>query len=293
MHGVVPYAEMGAYEALFDQQGMSFTRLAKLFRESGAKTPTDLVDSSTAADYASRALAELRSKGIRRFGIKVHGAGEYPLRLRDAKSPVELLYYRGWWNLLESRCIAIVGSRNPSEEGVLRAAQLTKNLVQDDFTIVSGLARGIDTAAHTTALEEKGRTVAVLGTPLSETYPRENKQLLEKIAEEFLVISQVPVCRHKSQSFRQNRLFFPERNKTMSAISEATIIVEAGETSGTLVQARAALEQGRKLYILDNCFRNKEITWPEKYERKGAIRISNYTQLRELLFAATAHTDKD
>ena len=89
--------------------------------------------------------------------------------------------------------------------------------------------------------------------------------------------------RYESQDYRYNRVFFPERNKTMSALTEATIIVEAGETSGTLIQARAALQQGRKLFILDNCFKNPDLTWPEKYAKKGAIRVRDYDDVRNAL----------
>ena len=81
----------------------------------------------------------------------------------------------------------------------------------------------------------------------------------------------------------QNRLFFPERNVTMSALTEATVIVEAGETSGTLIQARAALHQGRKLLILESCFQNRALTWPERFEKKGAIRVRDYDDIKRAL----------
>jgi DNA processing protein len=141
----------------------------------------------------------------------------------------------------------------------------------------------VDTAAHETAIAAGGRTIAVIGTPLSHVYPRENAELQRKIAREFLLITQVPLRRYESQDFRRNRFFFPERNITMSALTEATIIVEAGETSGTLIQARAALQQGRKLFILDSCFRNKKLTWPQKFADKGAIRVMDYDDIRRHL----------
>ena len=90
-------------------------------------------------------------------------------------------------------------------------------------------------------------TVAVIDKPLSHVYPKENAELQRKVASEYLIISQVPLRRYERQDYRKNRLFFPERNITMSALTEATIIVEAGETSGTLIQARAAVEEGRRL----------------------------------------------
>ena len=94
------------------------------------------------------------------------------------------------------------------------------------------------------------------------------------------MISQVPIKRYHEQNFRVNRIFFPERNATMSALSQATIIVEAGETSGSLIQARAALKQGRKLFILDSCFMNSNISWPHKYAEKGAIRVRDIDDIR-------------
>jgi DNA processing protein len=126
----------------------------------------------------------------------------------------------------------------------------------------------------------------VIGTPLSRVYPKDNAELQRKIAREFLLISQVPVKRYERQDYPRNRLFFPERNITMSALTEATIIVEAGETSGTLIQARAALNQGRKLFIFDNCFR-KGLSWPQKFADKGAIRVVDYDDIRKQLSPTT------
>jgi DNA processing protein len=113
--------------------------------------------------------------------------------------------------------------------------------------------------------------------------------LQRRIARDFLLISQVPVRRYEAQDYRMNRLFFPERNVTMSALTDATVIVEAGETSGTLVQARAALKQGRRLFILESCFNNPGITWPQKFAEQGAIRVRDYDDIREQLIPKTAH----
>jgi hypothetical protein len=139
---------------------------------------------------------------VARFGVRVFGAGEYPGKLRDADHPIALLYYRGWWDLVNSRSIAVVGTRSPSPEGERRARQLVNALVKDDFTIVSGLAKGIDRVAHETAIEAGGRTIAVIGTPINHAYPAENRDLQERIAREFLLISQVPVKRWQSQGPR-------------------------------------------------------------------------------------------
>jgi DNA processing protein len=283
---ISPLMEMGAYEALWDKPGTTFKTLSEKFAARPDAVPSDFVSATKAHEYADFVQMRFREADVTRFGVRIHGAGEYPQKLRDAAHPIELLYYQGWWDLVESRSVAVVGTREPTKDGIARATRLVKELVKDNFTIVSGLASGIDTIAHETAIEEGGRTIAVIGTPLSHVYPKDNAELQRKIAREFLLISQVPVKRYERQDYRRNRLFFPERNITMSALTEATIIVEAGETSGTLIQARAALNQGRKLFILDNCFR-KGLSWPRKFADKGAVRVVDYDDIRKNLSPKT------
>ncbi len=270
---ISPRREMGAYEALFMEQGATFKRLAEKFASDPSALPSDFVEPQHADASASKVIKKLFTSGIRQFGVRINKAGDYPKKLRDAKHPVELLYYQGTWELSEMRGLAVVGSRKPSEDGKRRAARLSRELVERGFSVVSGLASGIDATAHRSALEAKGRTIAVIGTPLGEYYPKENRDLQDHIATEHLLISQVPILRYEVQPFQHKRHYFPERNATMSALTEGTIIVEAGETSGTLTQARAALYQGRKLFILDSCFRNPKITWPARFEKEGAIRV--------------------
>jgi len=282
---ILPARELGAYEALWVQEGASFKRLAETFRAHPGSVPSDFVSKADAKQYSRLALGSIKAEGIKHFGIRVHGAGEYPEKLRDAEHPAELLYFQGNWDLTSSRCVAIVGTRKPSDEGARRAAKLARSLVKEGFTVVSGLAQGVDTVAHTTAIEAGGQTIAVLGTPITGYYPPENKALQQRIADDYLVISQVPIVRYSRQTFRGNRLFFPERNATMSALTEATVIVEAGETSGTLIQARHAIQQQRKLFILDSCFRDPKLTWPAKYVERGAIRVTDFDEVVKHLAA--------
>ena len=273
---ISPLRELGAYEALWLEPKASFKTIAERFERDPAALPSDFVPPARAEQAYREAIAVLTKFGVNRFGIRIHGAGDYPASLRDAKEPVELLYYRGAWELAYSPCVAVVGTRQPSEEGVRRAQRVTKLLVEGGFTVVSGLATGIDTIAHQTAMQLDGRTIAVLGTHIGASYPKENKSLQSEIAARHLVISQVPILRYERDGATNptaNRWFFPERNKTMSALTRATIIVEAGETSGTLVQARAALQQGRKVLLLDSLFERPGLTWPAKFVEQGAIRV--------------------
>lgn len=266
--------EMGAYEYLWQQPSSNTKRLAELFESHPGSLPSDLVDEELAQRAAEEVVQHFVNRGIKRFGVRINGTQDYPSRLRDAVEPVEMLYFLGSWELAESpRRVAVVGTRKVSDDGAARTRKLVRELVKRDFTIVSGLAQGVDTIAHTTAIDNGGRTIAVIGTPISEVYPKENADLQRRLASEYLVVSQVPVLRYRAQGARINRFFFPERNKTMSAMTEATIIVEASETSGTLTQARAALAQGRRLFILESNFHNPAITWPEKFEKLGAIRV--------------------
>lgn len=272
---IQPFYEMAAYEALWKDCN-SFKKIADLFREYPDSKPSDFIRPEEIIEMKTFIQNQFQDKGIENVGIRINGCLDYPERLRDANNPIEAFYFRGNWELIEHpKRVAIVGSRNVSDDGIKRTRKLTKLLVENGYTIVSGLAKGVDTIAHQTAIEFLGRTVAVIGTPITESYPLENKKLQEKIAKDYLLISQIPIWKYKQHDYRFNRQFFPERNITMSALTQATIIVEAGETSGTLTQARAALAQGRKLFILDNCFLNPNINWPEKYLKKGAIRVKS------------------
>ena len=270
---VSPFFELGAYEALWLEKGATFKRIAERLGADPSAMPSDFVEPKVAQQHAAKVFKILKEAGVHQFGVRIHHAGEYPKRLRDAKYPIEMLYYQGAWELSELRSVAVVGARKASEEGLARTRRLVRELVAKNFVVVSGLAAGVDTAAHTTAIEHGGKTIAVIGTPLGHYYPKENRPLQRFIERNFLLISQVPVLRYLEQDYRANRAFFPERNATMSALTEATIIVEASDTSGTLTQAKAALHQKRKLFILESCFQRNDIEWPAKFEAHEAIRV--------------------
>ncbi|MCK9511576.1 MAG: DNA-protecting protein DprA, partial [Pigmentiphaga sp.] len=204
--------EMGAYEYLWQQPKTSTKRLAELFQANPGSLPSDLVDEDAAQHAADEVIQHFSKRGIERFGLRINGTHDYPSRLRDAVEPIELLYFLGSWELAEApRRVAVVGTRKVSSEGAARTRKLVRGLVEHDFTIVSGLAQGVDTIAHQTAIEAGGRTIAVIGTPISEVYPKENAELQRRIASDFLLVSQVPLLRYKSQGAHVNRFFFPER----------------------------------------------------------------------------------
>lgn len=160
--------------------------------------------------------------------------------------------------------IAIVGSRRASLEGRRRAMRLARVLADQGAIVVSGLAEGIDEAAHRAAMDRGGRTIAVIGTPLSRAYPSTHRELQEQIAREHLLVSQF------EEGTKTERYHFVLRNRTMALISHATVIVEAGETSGTLSQGREALRLGRALYLMRAVVENTDLSWPREMLGLGA-----------------------
>jgi DNA processing protein len=169
--------------------------------------------------------------------------GTYPALLRDIRERPPILFTRG--RLTEdTRAIAVVGSRNASDRGLGIAGTIAAELARQGITVVSGLARGVDAAAHRAALEAGGRTVAVIGTGISRCYPSEHRHLQQEIAERGLVVSQF------WPDAPPRREHFPMRNAVMSGYSAATVVVEAGEHSGVRVQTRLALEHGRQVVLL-------------------------------------------
>lgn len=188
-----------------------------------------------------------------------------PLSAFEVKNAPDILYAAGDVRLLKDGTrVAIVGSRKASAEGQRRARVLSRALVGHGITVVSGLAEGIDTIAHETAIAEGGRTIAVLGTPLSQAYPAKNRALLERIERDHLAISQFP------PGHPPKRDNFPRRNRTMALICDATIVVEAGETSGTRHQCWEAIRLGRLVYLLENVAADPSLTWPDELIKYGA-----------------------
>ena len=187
------------------------------------------------------------------------------LSAHEQKYAPDKLYLDGDEKLLSQGLrVSVVGSRKVSESGASRARAVTKALVRHGFVVVSGLAEGVDTIAHKTAIESGGRTIAVLGTELSKCYPKTNQLLLETIKRNHLAISQF------AEGYPSRKDNFPRRNRTMALISDATIIVEASERSGTRHQGWEAIRLGRVLYIMQSVMDDPKLTWPRQMMGYGA-----------------------
>lgn len=168
---------------------------------------------------------------------------EYPSNLRAVHDRPALIFLSGRLEPADERSVAIIGARRPSRAGLDRARLLASELSQRGYTIISGLAAGVDSAAHTATLGSQGRTVAVIGTGVDQAYPPENRDLQRQIATTGAVVSQF------WPGSPPSRESFPQRNAVMSGLAAGTVIVEASQRSGTRIQARLALAHGRPVFI--------------------------------------------
>src|SRR5687768_12541517 len=226
----------------------------------------EAVESIALRDRHAAAAAELeRLRGLEGAEVLALDDGAYPALLREIPDPPVTLYVRGAWReCLEAPCVGVVGSRRCSTYGANVAQALARELASRGLTVVSGLARGIDAAAHRGALEAGGRTVAVLGTGVDEVYPREHRRLAGEILERGgALVSQFPLG---TPPVAEN---FPYRNRIISGLSLGTVVVEAAENSGSLITARLALEQGREVYAVPGNITSRN-SFGTNYLIKGA-----------------------
>lgn len=187
----------------------------------------------------------------------------------EEKYAPERLYLQGNQSLLRrGPRVSIVGSRKATPDGLRRAGSLAQSFARHGIVVVSGLAAGVDRMAHESAIDAGGHTIAILGTPLDRFYPPENRDLQERIAREHLLVSQFPF------GYPTTPKNFPIRNRTMALLTDATVIVEAGEKSGTIHQGWEALRLGRLLFLLESVAANRTLSWPEEMIKYGAQVLS-------------------
>ena len=177
-------------------------------------------------------------------------------------------FYEGDATLLLRPCVAVIGSRAASPAGLLRARRLARELIRGGAVVVSGLAEGIDAAAHGAALGCGGRTVGVIGTPLERAYPARHRLLQRHIAAHHLVVSPFPA------GSKVTGANFPVRNRLMAALCQATVIVEASDKSGTLHQARECVRLGRPLFVCANQVNDPALHWPARFADHAKVLTS-------------------
>jgi DNA processing protein len=212
-------------------------------------------------DDVAAMVREAESEGYRLTTVL---DDDYPVNLRTVFNLPPFLFYRGELRLDDAYSVAVVGTREASLEGLTRARRMAALLAEAGVTVLSGLARGIDTAAHQACLEAGGRTVAVLGTGIRRIYPPENAELADRIAAAGAVVSQFwPDSAPTSYSF-------PRRNVVMSGMGQGTVVIEASATSGAKMQARLAIEHGKQVFLLKSLVTDRE--WARKYLARPRVR---------------------
>jgi DNA processing protein len=205
--------------------------------------------------------ARLKSAGVNYI---CHNAPDYPENLFHIFDPPPVIFIQGDLTAADKMAVAVVGSRKPSPYGLIVAEKLAKDLAAVGITVVSGMARGIDTASHKGSLAGGGRTIAVLGCGSDVVYPKENKKLMVQITNKGAVISEYPL------GTPPQPWHFPARNRIISGLSLGTVVVEAAEKSGALITADFALEQGRDVMAVPGNIANALSRGPHRLIRQGA-----------------------
>ena len=204
----------------------------------------------------------------------------YPALLREIPDAPAVLYVKGDASVWQNPCVGLVGSRAASVYGITTARQLAFQLTEKGFVVVSGLAKGIDTASHQGALQAKGKTIAVVGCGLAHVYPSENKKLFEAIAQNGAVISEFPMT---MPPIAQH---FPRRNRIISGLSLGIVVVEASEKSGALITSDFALEQGREVFAVPGPIGNSSSKGVNNLIKQGAKLITGVEDIVEDLAEA-------
>ena len=199
---------------------------------------------------------------------------KYPKLLKQIYDPPKCLYIAGNIEILNNLGIAIVGCRDATEYGKKAATYFSYNLAKQNINIVSGLAKGIDSYSHIGALKANGKTIAVIGSGLDIIYPKENEQLAKKIIQQGgTIISEYPL------GMKPQKEHFPARNRIISGISQAVLVVEAREKSGSLITADFAMEQGKEVFAVPGNINSLNSVGTNNLIKDGAIPVSNYSDI--------------
>ena len=262
----------------------AFGSAETVYRASGAELVAACPRLKPESRDAIRSGPDLRAvrhqeESCQRQGVRIvsHRSPEYPAPLRTLSQPPPFLFLEGGWLPEDRRALAVVGTRYPSGYGRRMARDLSMGMAESGFTVVSGLARGIDTLAHEAALDAGGRTAAVLGSGLDWIYPGENIHLARRIARQGFLLSEFPM------GTAPQAHHFPRRNRLLSALGLGTLVVEAGNDSGALITAGFALEQGREIFAVPGAIYNPGARGPHKLIQEGAHLAENHADILSVL----------
>lgn len=255
------------YSALLELAGSALAVLRGDYEEPGDPQHRLFHDATFDEPDLDAITAEIKDWEREGMGLVTILDDDYPANLSSIHNRPPLLFVRGQLSPADHQSIAVVGTRAATQQGLRTASAIAAGIGERGYTVVSGLAEGIDTAAHQAALAAGHRTIAVIGTGLRKSYPRSNAQLQARLAGESAVISQF------WPDAPPTRTSFPMRNVVMSGLALATVVIEASGASGARMQARFALEHGRPVFLMDSLLSHE---WARDYaERPGTYVVDS------------------
>ncbi|MEH6456904.1 MAG: DNA-processing protein DprA [Cocleimonas sp.] len=256
-----PSAALAANTSKLTQAGISL------------KDANNIVDQKSDDDAAKLDLEWLNTSD--KHHIITLNDSEYPSRLKQINDAPALLYVHGNLNILQDPQLGIVGSRNPTQSGHNNAYEFAKHLAQTGLCITSGLALGVDGAAHQGAIDGNGPTIAIIATGIDRVYPAKHRELAHKIVEGGAIVSEFPVGTHPDSRH------FPRRNRIISAMSYGVLVVEAALKSGSLITARLAMEQNREVFAIPGSIHNPLAKGCHQLIRQGAKLVETAEDILE------------
>ena len=276
-----PFPTQAVFQAFHSPEGIFEATLDQLHRVRNLPPATIQALFATREDPPDAGeLALLESGGLNLLSFE---DPDYPENLREISDPPPVLFLRGRIFPEDRSAIAVIGSRKASAYGITVCRRLVRELVVRGFSVVSGMAKGVDAAAHWAALEGQGRTIAVLGTGVDVIYPKGNKPVFERILEQGALVSEfLP----GTQPLPQN---FPRRNRIISGMALGVLVVEAAERSGTMITVRTALEQGREVFAVPGDVRSPVSRGTHRLIKEGAKLVEG---IEDILEEFPAHTHK-
>jgi len=279
-HAYVSVAEFIALKDRFGEIGALVEQSEQRLRDAGL------------ADKKARAVSTPDEKGIEAallwleeetHNLVAYGTDEYPEILMQLRDAPLLLFVNGDRDALHLPSLAIIGSRNPTRGGIRNAVEFSRHLAASGYAIISGLAQGIDTAAHRGALDAGGRTVAFLGHGIDRVYPAQNRDLAHEIVATGALVTEYPL------GAPPDRRHFPERNRLISGLSLGTLVIEAARRSGSLITARLAAEQGREVFALPGSIHNPLARGCHELIRQGAKLVETTADIGAELAPLAGH----
>lgn len=273
-------------------KGIGAVRMQALIQHFGdlelawSAPPAELAQAGLSLKVIERIVQARQNVDLRKLWNKIEAQGiqiltwedeAYPQRLKEIEQPPPVLYVRGEYLPEDVFSVAIVGTRRVTAYGRQITEELAAFLAANGITVISGLARGVDVIAHQTALKAGGRTIGVLGSGVDKIYPPEHRALAEKMAERGAIISDYPPGTPPDASN------FPPRNRIISGLSLAVVVIEAGETSGALITAEFAAEQGREVFAVPGSILAPQSKGTNKLIQKGALPLLSVDDLMQAL----------